>query len=198
MAKFEVEFEVQALKLKIKGEREDAALISRAIGEQMAGLIQPAGVLIDGELAINSPIQPPSAPAVIKKRGKRPRGTQSNNEAQPATAIDFSHDPQKFGYPLQTWKTAEKAMWLLFTLKETTAQDEASGRTLTDTFNKHFKQCGTITVSNVNRDLGRLKASEKPSPLGEDTTKSPSNWFLTDEGRKRAQALVAAALGEGK
>ena len=71
MAKFEVEFEVQALKLKIKGEREDAALISRAIGEQMAGLIQPAGVLIDGELADRiAQYSPRLRPAVIKKRGK--------------------------------------------------------------------------------------------------------------------------------
>jgi hypothetical protein len=61
------------------------------------------------------------------------------------------------------------------------------------TFNQHFKQASTIRGSNVSRDLGNAKLTA-PALVGEDTTKHPSLWFLTDEGRNRAQALIAEAL----
>ena len=86
-------------------------------------------------------------------------------------------------------KTVDKAIWLLHVVKQ-----ELSGSVLVATFNKHFRQAGMITVSNANRDLGRSK-SKSPPFVGEDTTKNPPQWFLTEEGTRQANKLVGDALG---
>src|SRR6185312_7952762 len=100
-------------------------------------------------------------------------------------ALELHLDLAKFGQPMQVWKTAQKALWLLEVLDQSGLGTSHSAKVLVDTFNRHFKQAGTVTTTNTTRDLGRLKASEKPSPVGEDTNKTPSEWFLTDEGKRR-------------
>lgn len=70
---------------------------------------------------------------------------------------------------------------------------ELSTGQIVKTFNLHFRQAKTVTSSNVARDLGKAKVST-PALVGEDPTKSPPGWFLTDEGVRRAQALIAEAL----
>ncbi len=161
MPKFKVELKLQGLELKIEGERDDAALISRALGEQMAGLIQPAGPLLEGEVVrgVSSTVDSSVVASQNKRKAKRNRAIQATSDSEAPVAIDFVHDPQKFGSPTQSWKTAEKALWLLYVLKEAKEVGETSGRVITETYNKHFRQSGTITVSNVNRDLGRSMAN---------------------------------------
>lgn len=199
MSKFRVRMKLTGLEIEIDGSRDDAAAITASIGQQMANLLQPVDSIIDG-----APLQPnlpglETTPQtnVGKKSRKRRAPTASTNEGAEVIAIDFQHAPEKYGNPQQGWKTAEKSMWLLYVLKEAANVGEVSGRALSETFNKHFRQSGTITVSNTNRDLGRLKG-EKPPALGEDASKNPPNWYLTDDGRKRAQMLVAQALGKAE
>lgn len=199
MSRFKVELEVQGLKVKIEGAREDAPLIAKELGAQLGGLLQPASRIVEGEMveeqrdnASNSTIPLATLSGPSKKRRRKVAATSSENE--PDAAIDFVSDPSKYGNPRQSWKTADKAIWLIYVLTANGKGDQFSTRSLVETFNKHFKQSGTITTSNVTRDLGRARVKDRPPLIGEDTTKSPSTWFLTDEGRKRAQALVAEAL----
>jgi len=200
MAKFRMKLKLQSLELEIEGAREDASLISRSIGQQMAGLLQPVGSIVDGELPEDR--SPPmqiingSGQAAVKKNRRRKFAPVAGNGEDASAAIDFKHEPEKFGNPRQEWKTAQKALWLLYVCNELAGVDQMSTRGIVETFNKHFRQSGTITTSNTSRDLGKAKAKEKPAPVGEDTTKSPSTWYLTEEGRKRAQQLVAEALGQ--
>src|SRR5262249_27726763 len=109
-------------------------------------------------------------------------------------AVDFKHDPARWGNPQQTWPTAKKAMWLLFVMENQGAPKELGAAAIADTFNKHFRSAGAIQSFNVTRDLGKAK-SKAPPTVGEDTTKSPSSWYLTDEGHKTARSLVAEATG---
>jgi len=51
-----------------------------------------------------------------------------------------------------------------------------------------------IRPSNVSRDLGKAK-TVAPAKVNEDSTKSPSTWFLTVEGEKTAVELVTAGRG---
>lgn len=199
MSKFRIKMKLQGFELEVEGSREDASLISRNLGEQMSSLLQPAGAIIEGEIATglltSANNSHPSEGATTKKaRRRRHQTVNVNGEVPPA--IDFKHDSGKFGNPKQDWKTAQKAQWLLYVAKEVTGIAELSAKDLVTTFNKHFRQSGTITASNVTRDLGRLKVTDTPSPVGEDPTKSPPLWYLTDEGRKRAQGFVAEALGQ--
>jgi hypothetical protein len=194
MAKFKIKMKLAGLELDIEGSREDIPLIAANLGQQLTGLIEPAVAIASGE----EPIAPPPVHAptlhvveeVRKRKRRAPAPSRSPESIETVNApLDFRHDPAKYGSPKQAWKTADKAIWLLHVVEQ-----ELSGTVLVGTFNKHFKQAGTITVSNANRDLGRLK-SKSPAVVGEDTTKNPSQWFLTDEGKRQALKLVGDALG---
>jgi len=195
---------LQGLEVEIEGERDDAAMITRNLGTQLSGLIKPAGQIVDGggddEAESPGGVTPRPVPAIEAPSRKPKRNRRQSSAASPdgdaSAALEISPAPEKFGVPLQEWKTAEKAVWLIYVLKEQGMGDTFSTRTLVETFNKHFKQSGTITTSNVTRDLGRMKTKERPAWIGEDTTISPSGWFLTEEGRKKAQGFVAAARGQ--
>jgi hypothetical protein len=199
VTKFRVKMKLQGLELEIEGAREDASLISRNIGDQISALMRPAGAIIEGEMARpRGPMaQIDAVPhdAVAKKSRKRKASNSSHPETEAASAVDFNHSVESYGNPKQEWKTADKSLWLLFVLRESMQMNQLSTRVIVETFNKHFKQSGTVTTSNVTRDLGRLKTKERPAPIGEDTTKSPSEWFLTEEGIKRAKNLTLEALG---
>jgi hypothetical protein len=179
---------LHGLELEIEGARDDASQISKNLGEQFASLLQPVGAIIDGKVA-SVPL--PSVEAIASpiasagKKGRRRKSpAASAGDAETSPALDFKHDPEKFGNPTQEWKTSEKAVWLLYVVKESAGVNELTTRSLVDTFNKHFRQSGTITTSNVTRDLGRLKTREKPSPVGEDASKSVPTWYLTEEGHQ--------------
>lgn len=200
MSRFKMEFELQGLKVKIEGSREDASLITQNLGGQIAGVLQPITQIIDGTANTSgneTEVSLTESPS--KKHRKRRQSSIAHSASKDeSAALDFKISPEKFGVPRQTWKTAEKALWLIYVLQDSNKGDQHTTRTIVETFNKHFKQSGTITTSNVTRDLGRLKTNERPSPIGEDSTKEPATWYLTDEGRKRAQKLVAAALGDSE
>lgn len=187
------------LELEIEGAREDASLLTRNAGQQIAQLLAPMEGIVDArpkgpDLKVIE--TPPTIDQVNGKSRRRRNSGSTAPNSDGEIAIDFNLQPEKFGNPKQDWKTADKALWLLYVLKESQVATEVTTRSLVLTFNKHFRQAGTITTSNVTRDLGRLKVRVKPAPVGEDTTKTPSPWYLTEEGRKQAQSLVAAALGQ--
>jgi len=197
MSKFKINLELTGLKLNIEGSREDIPLITQGLAQQLTGLIAPAAAIASGDDDILDN-RPPAAPAPlvheVKKRKKRVAPARGSGAADSATEqmnapIDFRHDPVRYGAPKQAWKTADKSVWLLHVVGS-----EMSGAVIVATFNKHFRQAGTITVSNANRDLGRLKG-KSPAVVGEDTTKNPPQWFLTEEGTRQALKLVGDALG---
>lgn len=195
MSKFRIKLKLTGLELEVEGSREDASSISRNIGQQMAALMRPIEGIVDGDDVLSAPEA--AAQAVVEIPAKNRRRKQAGAprvNGEPLKTIDFRHAPEKFGNPKQQWKTAQKAVWLLYVVGESMKVTELSAPMIAETFNKHFRQSGTITRSNVSRDLGKLKVSDSPPPVGEDATKSPAVWFLTDEGRKRAQNLVAETL----
>lgn len=199
MSKFRMKLKLQALELEIEGAREDASLISRNVGQQMATLLKPVDAIIDGEVTLDKGLSLPSPPQVLnggQRRARRRRHAEANAESVSSAVIDFVASPEKYGNPSQQWSTAEKTLWLIYVLKASGKGSEFSTRSIVETFNKHFKQSGTITTGNLNRDLGRAKTNSKPPLVGENTSREPSTWFLTDEGQKKAQTLVAKSLGE--
>ena len=198
MSKFKIKLKLQGLELEVEGSREDLPHLSKNLSDQITGLIQPAVALVSGEEA---PETIPQSGLVIEgtatdtTRKKRKKTTRTNNNPSSAavtegSAIDWVHDPQKWGSPSQTWKAWEKAIWLIYVVSKETETTQLSHVQIVATFNKHFKQAKTIAPFNVARDLGRKK-SGKEALVGENTVKSPSEWFLTDEGRKYAEKLAA-------
>lgn len=193
-SKFKVKLKITGFELELEGSREDVAELTHSVGEQMSGLLRPGGAIIEGTVM---PVTSPPQDSVARLSDKRPRKRRAASPSgsdEAGEALDFRHDPSTHGMPRQDWKTAQKATWLLHVLKVMGLGDSFSTRRLVDTFNKHFKQSGMITTSNVTRDLGKAKVNETPSPVGEDTTKTPSEWYLTQEGEKRAAEMIAEGM----
>lgn len=190
-----MKLKLQGFELEIQGSREDASVIGRNIGDQISAMISPAVNIVEGDPPPNSPPQSLIAPPGSTKRrtSRRSRAVAKDAAQEGAQRIEFRHDAGKFGVPSQQWNTANKAIWLLYVVKETIGIGELSTGQIVKTFNVHFRQAKTVTSSNVARDLGRAKLSA-PALVGEDPTKTPSAWFLTDEGIRHAQSLIAESL----
>jgi hypothetical protein len=200
MSKYKVKMKLQGFELEIEGAREDLPLITQNIGEQMSGFLKPSGAIIEGVVISGAaPPQPvtPVLPQIEEMRGRvrrRRSGTGTNESKESGPAIDWKHNPAKYGMPKQDWNVAKKSLWLLYVVSEELKITELSAGQIAKTFNKHFKQAGSIRPSNVSRDLGKQKVGVTPSPVGEDNTKAPATWYLTDEGRKQAQTSVAEGI----
>ena len=191
MAKFSVSFKIQALELKIEGERDSIPQIGNALAKQFAGLITTPQTVagtstpaaIEAPLVDNTP---------QKKKPTRTR--TSKGEGLTSEAIDFVHNVETLGFPKQDWTTQKKSIWLLWALEKEATVTEASGIHLTATFNKHFRTAGSVFLQNVNRDLGKAK-KKAPSLVNENTTVSPPLWFLTTAGKEEAKSLVEECKG---
>jgi hypothetical protein len=176
--------------------------MAQAVGQQISGLITPASNIVEGEIVeqkdlpqLASETQPKTRKKRSSRNGSNSSTTSTSNRRNQAVAIDWRHDPSRWGSPQQMWSTAEKSIWLLYVVKQETETSELPASQIAATFNKHFRQAGQINASQISRDLGRAK-NKRPSLVAENTTTTPSAWYLTDTGIKRAEELVNQALGQ--
>lgn len=195
MSKFKIRLKIQGFELEVEGTREDIPTITQNIGQEFAGMLAPVAQIVEGENPNQTNMAPTNGSGTSENiRKKRVRKTISTREGTDVEAVDWVHDASKWGNPLQDWSTSEKSIWLLYVAKNEKGTGELSLGQITKTFNKHFKQAKLIIQGNVGRDLGKLKV--KPDAwVGEDTTKTPTTWFLTQNGQKEAERLVSIAKG---
>jgi len=199
MRRFRIRMRVQGLELEIDGTRDDAPVIAQNLSRQFAGLLEPAAHIVEGDVEIDGHRQ---ASLVVtepipKTRASRPprRAVAPRPNGDGAAEVTWKHDPAKWGSPQQAWSAADKVLWLLYVSGQEIQVKDMSSSPLASTFNRMFREAGMIRAGNLPRDLGRLK-TQAPALVGEDTTKTPSTWFLTNEGTKRAEELVKQARGQ--
>jgi hypothetical protein len=200
MPRFEIELQLTGLKLHIRGERADVPVIASNVGQQIAGLLEPAVNIVDGVRADlqheqRSLPEGPGNGKPMRRRGRTRRPRLGTGEAPEADGpLQIRHDPERFGTPRQDWNTCRKSIWLLYIVQESLKIKELSSARIANAFNQHFRQSGLIRRGNVGRDLGKAK-TDVPSLVGENTNTSPTTWFLTTTGINEAQKLVAEARG---
>lgn len=202
--KFKIKLKVTGFELEIEDSRDDVPLMAQAVGQQMSGLLLPASSVVEGEMIEDKSLPQPTPEPQLKprkKRSNRQHSSTSTNSTQngknKTSAIDWKHDPLKWGTPQQDWTTANKSIWLLYVVSKEANVPELTGSEISATFNKHFRQSGQIQAGQINRDLGQSKGAKgKPALISENAIKSPSTWYLTHEGEKRAQELVVKAIGQ--
>lgn len=203
MGKFEVELELTGLKLRVKGDSsQDMPRIAQQLGQQVAGLIQPAANIIEPDAGplfkqIESQSRPVAPEDGQKKRkgrsGPRRAGVNGDQPAQPLP--EWQHDPGKWGTPKQGWTAGQKITWLLYVISKETGQTEVGGPTIAEVFGAKFKQFGPLKKANMPRDLGALKTKQPHAWVMDNETKSPITWYLTEEGMREAEKIVAEAKG---
>ena len=97
-------------------------------------MINPATELAAGKtLTIEaSPVNNGGAVEEGIKRKRRSRFSQSRTSPQSdapteESAVNWRHDPTKYGSPLQSWKSAQKAIWTLYVVESEAGVKEMSG-----------------------------------------------------------------------
>ncbi len=203
MAKTKVRFKITGLEFEFEGDRENLPAAASGVAQQLAGMLE-APVIVNGQntnpkLVESTTVNQADSNAT-KRRSRNGRSKSKSSsgatDAKNNAAIDFTHSPLRFGNPTTEWITADKALWLLFCLEQEAGVKEASAGAIAETFNKHFRQAKTIRPSNVSRDFGKMKKNA-PYLVGEDTTKDPTMWYLTDPGKDHVRSLVAGVLSGG-
>lgn len=199
MGKFEVELELQGLKVRMRGERQEIPMLAANLRDQLAGMFEPVANVADGtapkkRVENTAPHIEHAEPTPSPQRRRTKRPSQLNGTTQSTQAIDWVNDPEKWGSPRQEWTTLKKSIWLLYVAREAAGAGELSSGQIAATFNKHFREAKPIRPQNVTRDLRNAKGGVD-SLVSENTTKHPSTWFLTNAGRAQAQRLIAEARG---
>jgi hypothetical protein len=182
MGKFKLKM---SLNLEIEGSREDIPVITNAIGKQIGGMLEPTNQIIEGETIVDTPKQLPSG--TNKSRKRRLSGGAAKRET--ASTPAFTHDPIKWGTPKQDWTVADKAIWVLRVMRDSTSEELTPGSIAT-IFNDNFKEAGRINASNVSRDLRKQRVN-----VSENKSNDPVTFHLTQKGIDYADQLVAKAKG---
>ena len=207
MAKFKVRLKLEKFELEVEGSHEDMPLISERVGQQFAGLLQPATEIIIGDAlpAQNGNAQNVVAPAATDSKRKPQRRRRSTATATVVAdaaesgvdaALVWRHDTSRWGTPKQAWTVGKKIIYLLYVAKQEVNQSEMTAGSIVETFNKHFMSAGMLRSKHIKGELERLKG-RTPAPVSENVTKTPSTWFLTQQGDREAANLVNEALGRG-
>jgi hypothetical protein len=188
----EVKFELQALKVWIKGEREDIPLITQNVGNQVAGFLQPmANIAASRELAQTPPREMAAAvpsPPRRKKAARTASGNASPHKDEAPIAVDIDH--ATWGTPQQSWNGVDKAMWLLHAVAKSGGPSELTTTSLVNLFNVRYRETKALRTQNVGRDLGRL---EKGSAALVGRNQANNAWYLTELGQKHMLKLIASA-----
>lgn len=200
MTKIKIKLRLQGFELDVEGERQDVAAATRTISNQLANLMTPPnqivnGVAPGGEQLID--VTPDASSDERKSNRKKSGSAARGSSGKSAPAVDFVNDAARFGTPSQSWGLTQKAMWTLFVIGELKNTTSLAAGVIGRTFNKHFRQTGEIRPSNISRDLGKVKTKvgDTPPLVGEDTTKSPSEWFLVEEGIRQVRELISKSVG---
>jgi hypothetical protein len=188
MAKFKMRLKLQGLELEVEGERQDIPRITAAVGKQLSSIVEPADVIVEARKQIGNGAGAIDVEPSNRKSGPRRQGSRSSGEG--AAPVDFRHEPDKFGNPMQGWSVTQRCIWFLYVLQNITGHKEYSAGQVVATYNEQFKAAGKLHPPLVSRELAKARVLS-PAPLGQDK----GLWYLTAEGERQAKELVAQVLG---
>jgi len=190
MSKFKLKVKLSGLEIEVEGDQEHAPKIAENIGYQLSQIMQPAALIEAPENRHEGPMIEAQNTANGSRSTRRRRrgnktGTNGGSETTPATT--WNHNLDRFGTPLQEWKSVQKIAWMLLVIEKANGtKAEMSTTQIARTFNEKFKSSGIIYKGNVARDLGTTS-----DQFGE----MEGRWFLKDKGREAAEKLILEATG---
>jgi hypothetical protein len=185
MSKFSVKIKLQGLEIEVEGTHENAPRLAQRVGEQIGALIKPSLLIEAGKNGGTSHDEPEPSDDKGKPKKKKSGGTGGSKSS--ADDLVFLHDPTKHGTPIQTWTSAEKAIWFLYVANP---DKSLSGYSIAKAFNKHFKSAGAVDAGNVNKGLEKERLNGTSSTVGADTADGTIRYYLTDAGKAMGAQLA--------
>lgn len=183
VANFEVTFELQGLKIHVKGDREIAPSIANNVGRQFANVLSPAGLIEapkNGSEAAVRVIEAETRAA----RNRRRKGAKAVSEVNADVTLTWTHDASRWGVPVQSWKTLQKSAWLLYVVGQALGKHDLSAGEIADIYRANFRDAGPPWPSNIARDLAK-----ESSLFGEEN----GRYFLKQAGKDVAEKLITEA-----
>jgi len=195
MSKIKFKIKLTGLEIEFEGTNEQMKEVSGNLSNQISALIQPTINSSDLKHQIQDVKDLNEADGIPKQRKQR-KPKNNGGKTDKAQAIDFQNDINTYGAPIQSWTAFEKAIWLLYVVEAQKGITELTAAEVAETFNKHYKQQGTIRSNNVSRDFGNKKGGAS-ALVGENTTVYPAKWYLTDAGKNAAIKLITDLKANG-
>src|SRR5260370_26493321 len=100
MAKFEVEMELTGFKLRVRGERNDIPALTESLQQQVAGLLPQIGRIADDRPSpqiVDARVEPAATVGSRTRRTVKSRRAGSTLDGAAVKALDWDHDPRKWG-----------------------------------------------------------------------------------------------------
>jgi hypothetical protein len=183
VANFEVTFELQGLKIHVKGDREIAPSIANNVGRQFANILSPAGLIEAPKNGNESAIRVIEADARSTRSRKR-KAAKAAGEGIGDVTLTWTHDASRWGSPVQNWKTLQKSAWLLYVVGQALNKHDLSAGEIAEIYRTNFRDAGPPRPSNIARDLAK-----ESSLFGEEN----GRYFLKQAGKDAAEKLIADA-----
>src|SRR5947207_6801346 len=103
-ANFEISIELKELKIHVKGDREIVPEIATNVANQISGMIQPAGLIEGAKESHNGqPLQIDATSSSASRKTRKRTGGKPVAVGASGATVDWVHDANKWGTPLQTW-----------------------------------------------------------------------------------------------
>jgi hypothetical protein len=183
VANFEVTFELQGLKIHVKGDREIAPSIANNVGRHFANVLSPAG-LIEAPKNGNEPTVRVIEADARTNRSRKRKIVTVPSEGNETVALTWTHDVTRWGSPVQNWKTLQKSAWLLHVVGQALNKHDLSAGEIAEIYKAHFRDAGPPRPNHISRDL-----SKELLLFGEEN----GRYYLKQAGKDLADKLVGEA-----
>lgn len=194
--KIKFKLKITGFELEMEGTKEGTAAITSQVSEALKGLISPTSFEEESNTPQTTLTEDTEVTVIASSsNGARKKSTKlskrNGGQRVETKALDFKNDNEKYGTPTIKWTTSIKSLWVLYVVKNSLDIDGLTSHQIAETFNKHFRQAKIIRSFTVSRDLGKLKVEGNNALVGEDNTKEPNVWYITEVGEKHIQKLIA-------
>jgi hypothetical protein len=190
MHKFKVKLKITGFELEVEGTKDQVALITSTVSNQLRGMVQPNGLL--GEKTDTLDVKSESVDQLPRAKTAKPRKRNGLSKAvkgdQPGP-IELNNDPSKYGTPVMEWSILQKGMWILYVAEQSAGITELSARAIADTYAKYFKQVKIFRPSNISRDFGGKKTGANAF-VAENPSQKPARWYLLEPGKTAVKQLI--------
>src|ERR1700733_8460403 len=151
-ANFEINVEIEKLKIHVKGDREIAPEVANNVAQQISAIFQPAALIESPKDGQNGRRVVDATPVAPTKRPRKRNAQAATPPGGSTSSINWNHDAAKWGTPLIGWTQPQKLNWLLYVVENAGVMQSMSVKEMAEAFNSKFAAAGQLK-RNIERDM---------------------------------------------